>query len=977
MQIEEFEFTRAEELFPPTLTWEISAQLQGTDVSELLTRASRGSVTLNVIDLKGKGGKPDVRRDVTTIPGHIWGGYPGEPRHADVMIIGKRPGDDEMATGRNLQGNSGIELARVCRKCGLPYQSFWVTNIVQFLPPDGGKNLKAHHRQDCATLLAQELQAVRPKYILLLGSDAVKFLFGRKATMTSLRGAVLNFKYDEVGVLPTRDYGNDLDVITTEFSKAQVMVTTHTAAILREPSLVPGFEKDIELFADLIHGRRGTQPPIDQVNNYQYIRDAETLNALVDRLIAESYTNISIDCEWGGTKFTDGYLRTIQFSWAAGQAAVVVLRDCEHGRTPVFKPAIINAIEAIRRLIDRPGVKLWGQSMRSDALWLEDFGLPVMKRFAFDTMLADHVINESWEHGLSALTVRYTNMGRYDFELQSWLKLHPQPKDAGYANIPDAILHPYSAADADAVFRITPVLVDILGRSENADIAWLFYQIVMPASHPIHEMERTGMLVDPERMVDLLWKYDAKKKEILKELRAKINWPEFNPRSWPQKQKLLFGPKQDGMLGMTPIKTTEKPSREWSEVMKLPTEERERLNAATDGETLNLLWIDAPDDFTKAVILKLEHFQTIDQITKNFLRLPKGYTETDELNVAFDRDIYVSGLLGHIDDDGRIRTTISQLKETGRYSSSRPNLQNISKRQEPRYREIMGEDIPTIRSCFVHSPGHVLVEADYKSAEIVTLAYLSNDPQLIADALGPVKLHAKVAVDLLGAPCSYEEVAKKFEHLYVGAKNINFGIPYQRGARAIARQVNRETKGKANMTGDEAQGIINNWYARYARVRSLVDRCKRGVQRKPHWIPNPWGRRRRFYVSPSQSVMAAQEREAVNFPIQSTVAEALSKALFNLYQYRRLHPAYNFKILLAIHDAILFDVPVEILDEFIDSVLPLCMVHGVEIPSCAFYGSPAFKLDIDSDITLRWGEQPQREHLEVRGVPERFLPKAG
>lgn len=214
----------------------------------------------------------------------------------------------------------------------------------------------------------------------------------------------------------------------------------------------------------------------------------------------------------------------------------------------------------------------------------------------------------------------------------------------------------------------------------------------------------------------------------------------------------------------------------------------------------------------------------------------------------------------------------------------------------------------------------------------------------------------------------------KLQNVRIKSRADNNSIPYQRGARAIARQVNRETRGRANMSPDEAQGLINNWYARYARVRTYVGRCDRAVRKPPHWIQNPWGRRRRFYESPSESVMAAQIRECVNFPIQSTVAEALSRALFNCYAFRRENPQYNFKILLAIHDAILFDVPVEILEPFMDVVLPTCMVRGVEIPPCPRFGSSSFKLDIDPEVLLRWGEKPARAHLEEMGVSERFLP---
>jgi DNA polymerase I-like protein with 3'-5' exonuclease and polymerase domains len=331
-------------------------------------------------------------------------------------------------------------------------------------------------------------------------------------------------------------------------------------------------------------------------------------------------------------------------------------------------------------------------------------------------------------------------------------------------------------------------------------------------------------------------------------------------------------------------------------------------------------------------------------------------------------------LLGYVDErDGRIRTTISQIMETGRHSSRKPNLQNISKRQEGRYKLIMGKGVPKIRSCFCARPGRVLIEADFKSAEVVTLAYISGDRQLTEDALGPIKLHAKVAVDILKAPCDYSEVSKAYEYLYVAAKNINFGIPYQRGARAISRQINRETKGAAEMTPEKAQELIDNWYARYPMVRVYVERCKHAVNNRPHYIETPWGRRRHFYPSESNSIMAGQEREAVNFPIQSTVADALNIALYNLWLYKQLHPEVEYDICLAIHDAVMLEVPIPMIGVVLEDVLPTCMVHGVEIPATAH--SQAFHLDIDPEVGFRWGETPTKNELDESGVPEQYWPK--
>lgn len=225
-----------------------------------------------------------------------------------------------------------------------------------------------------------------------------------------------------------------------------------------------------------------------------------------------------------------------------------------------------------------------------------------------------------------------------------------------------------------------------------------------------------------------------------------------------------------------------------------------------------------------------------------------------------------------------------------------------------------------------------------------------------------------------GEKIVWTAVNMKLQSTRIKSRVDNNSIPYQRGARAIARQVNRETKGAANMTPDEAQSIIDAWYERYAKVEEYVEWCKWCVRNKPHYIETPWGRRRHFYVAESESVMAAQERECVNFPIQSTVADALNTALFNLWAYRKQHPEYTYDILLAIHDAVILEVPVEQVTDVVEHILPLCMVHGAEIP--ASVRSPSFKLGIDPEVMLRWGETPSCDELEARGVPEQYWPKA-
>ena len=949
--------------YPLTYAWEMTARFYKLTASEMFQRVMYNPTDFRVIDVKGKGENPDQYAHVTMIPGHPWDGNYG-PVKSSVMIIGKRPGLEEIRSKRNLVGDSGEELSRIFQNCGVDVSNYYVTNVVRFLPPDGGKKLRPGHIKDCLPLLAYELEIVRPEYILLLGADAVKFMYGKSAILKGLRGAELPFSLANLGKLPTAE--------SSDNTETKVIATVNPAQVVHDPSLVQDFEEDIARFVALATGKRKTfvvAPGLGKGQEYQYLYKLEDLKKLVSELITGGFHRFAIDCEWAGEDCRSGQLRTIQFSWAPGKAAVVVMRKA--GGEWVFDSDQLLIAEELRQLFSDPKTQLIGHNFRADAPWLEDIGIPVICQLWFDTMLADHLLNENADHTLvPGLSGRYTTIGRYDFDLHLWRKKNPAKvkKSLGYGLVPDHLLLPYGAADVDCTFQAHLALIDLLDLPGNKRLKDLFYRVVMPANQPIYEMEMNGILVDAERMVALLWKYVARKQELLAELRKAIYNEEFNPRSYAHKVKLLFGATEEGGLGLTPIKSTEKPARTWDRVMTLPPRDRARINPAVDMEVLELLAVDAPTEQMKNIVTLLLKFQIIDQVTKNFLKPPKGMTEEDA-DMAFERNLYVDGLLGHIDDDGRIRTRISQIKETGRYGSSNPNLQNISKRQEAKYSQIMGGEIASMRSCFIAPEGYVLIESDYKSAEVLGLAYTSGDKNLIADALGPVKLHAKVAVDVLMAPCSYAEVAELFPNLYVSAKNINFGIPYQRGAKAIARQINRETGGAANMTQEKAQELINAWYERYSGVRDYVNDVKRLVREAPHWIENAYGRRRRFYLSSDESIMAAQEREGVNFPIQSLVAEALSISLRNLWQYKKQNPWCNYDILLAIHDAVLLQVPVALIEHVIEFVLPACMKHGVTVPVLNF------NFDIDPDIYLRWGEKPNAEDLEDWGVPEKYWPK--
>lgn len=173
-------------------------------------------------------------------------------------------------------------------------------------------------------------------------------------------------------------------------------------------------------------------------------------------------------------------------------------------------------------------------------------------------------------------------------------------------------------------------------------------------------------------------------------------------------------------------------------------------------------------------------------------------------------------------------------------------------------------------------------------------------------------------------------------------------------------------------------GYIDKFYEAYPEVRMYVDYCKNCVI-DPGYLENPFGRRRRFTITDDEELIAAQQREAVNFTIQSSVADALNVALANFYYWRQFNPGrVEYKIVLPVHDAVFFLCKPEHVGTLVEEVIPECMTYGATIPAWAPNdGRPPrkeFTLKTDVTISLRWGEKVKRDELVALGVPERVIP---
>lgn len=291
---------------------------------------------------------------------------------------------------------------------------------------------------------------------------------------------------------------------------------------------------------------------------------------------------------------------------------------------------------------------------------------------------------------------------------------------------------------------------------------------------------------------------------------------------------------------------------------------------------------------------------------------------------------------------------------------------NMPNQQEAAIRAAAGGGLPGIRSCFIAESGHLIVCADYSQAEIATMAYLSGDPVLITSVETGQDIHSVVAKEMFKLDCTVSEVKKKFKHLRVSAKAIIFGLIYGRGAKAISREVE---KAGVPCSQEDAQGFINSFFTRFPLVKTFIENTQKQVEDQ-YFVETLWGRREFFYKIEGDKgdILARQKRQAVNFLVQSYVADLLRLALINLQQYRRDH-GMHYKLILTVHDSIMLEVPIREVEEVAMKVLPYCMTESAPAPRLGF------KIASDVDVCYRWDEKMYLSDMTDLGLSEEFSKK--
>ena len=249
---------------------------------------------------------------------------------------------------------------------------------------------------------------------------------------------------------------------------------------------------------------------------------------------------------------------------------------------------------------------------------------------------------------------------------------------------------------------------------------------------------------------------------------------------------------------------------------------------------------------------------------------------------------------------GRVHTDYMQaVAATGRLSSNNPNLQNIPIRTE-RGRQVRKAFIP-------RDADHTLLAADYSQIELRIIAALSEETNMIESFRRGEDIHAATAARVFKVPL--EEVTREQRS---NAKTVNFGIIYGVSAFGLSNQT--------DLSRTEAKELIDTYYNTYPRLRTYIS-DQIDFAREHGYVQTVLGRRRYLKdINGSNAVVrGAAERNAINAPIQGSAADIIKIAMIHIHR-RLKEEGYKTKMLLQVHDELVFDVYREELDTVSDLI---------------------------------------------------------
>lgn len=310
------------------------------------------------------------------------------------------------------------------------------------------------------------------------------------------------------------------------------------------------------------------------------------------------------------------------------------------------------------------------------------------------------------------------------------------------------------------------------------------------------------------------------------------------------------------------LKSPKQVSKLLFEDLELPIIKKTKTGASTDSSVLEELKAMGTSEIPGMILV----FREIDKLLSTYVK-------------AFPKLVA---------DDGKLRTHFRQdVASTGRLSSVNPNLQNIP---------VRSENGRKLRQGFTASKGHKLLGADYSQVELRILAHCSEDPVMLEAFKNDEDIHAQTAAQIFDK--DIKKVSKE-DRSY--AKAINFGLMYGQSSFGLSQTL--------GISRGEAKDFITKYFERFSRVKAYLDELTEKCEQTGYSITLD-GRKRiiKDINSSNRQTKSFAQRMAINSPIQGTAADIIKKAMLNVSK-RMNEEKVKSKILLQVHDELIFEVP--------------------------------------------------------------------
>ncbi|WP_439951314.1 DNA polymerase I [Caenibacillus caldisaponilyticus] len=506
------------------------------------------------------------------------------------------------------------------------------------------------------------------------------------------------------------------------------------------------------------------------------------------------------------------------------------------------------ASEAFKKWLARTDVKKTVFDAKRDAVVLHWHGLE-LGGVDFDVNMASYLIDPSESNRELADIAKHKGI-KYVYGEEAFYGKGAKRRVPSRDELADHLVR-----KAQALLDLRPILKKELEDNRQYE---LFAELEMPLSGVLADMEVTGVTVSPSALKEMGVDLDERIAELERQIHE-LAGTEFNINSPKQLGEILFD-----KLNLPPVKKT-------------------KTGFSTSADVLEKL--------------RGSH-EIIDKIL--------DYRQLGKL-----KSTYIEGLLKVIHPKtGRIHTMFRQaLTQTGRLSSTDPNLQNIPVRLEEGRK---------IRNAFIPSePDAVIFSADYSQIELRVLAHIAGDDNLIQAFKDGMDIHTKTAADVFGVrPDEVTPLMRRH------AKAVNFGIVYGISDYGLSQSL--------GITRKEAGEFINRYLESFPGVKAYMTDIVQKAKRDGY-VTTLLNRRRYLpdITSRNFNRRSFAERTAMNTPIQGSAADIIKLAMVNMAK-RLKAEGLKAKMLLQVHDELIFEAPkAEI--ERLKRIVPEVMENAVEL----------------------------------------------